>query len=149
VKRSIDHPLESNKNNIEGTLNVLWAAAKNNVQRVVCASSSSVYGDTNVLPIHEEMLSNPLSPYAITKYTGELYCRFFSSLYQLETVSLRYFNIFGPFQDLSSSYSAVIPQFISKMLNHQAPIIHGDGSQTRDFCYIDNVVPEFLFAGVY
>lgn len=146
VKRSVDNPLASNSNNIDGTLNVLWASLKNNVQRVVCASSSSIYGDTVVLPKHEGMLPNPLSPYALTKYTTELYCRLFSNLYQLETLSLRYFNVFGPFQDPSSPYSAVIPQFIARMLLNKPPIIHGDGNQTRDFCYIDNVVEANLLA---
>jgi len=127
-------------------LNILFAAREEKVKRVIYASSSSIYGDTPTLPKHEEMLSHPLSPYALQKYIGEQYCRLFYQLYGLETVSLRYFNIFGPKQDPNSVYSAVIPKFIDAFLQGSPPIIFGDGEQSRDFTYIENVVQANLLA---
>jgi nucleoside-diphosphate-sugar epimerase len=146
VQRSVEDPLTSNAVNVEGTLNVLLAARDERVKRVIYASSSSIYGDTPTLPKQEEMPPNPLSPYALQKYIGEHYCRLFSQLYSLETVSLRYFNIFGPKQDPNSIYSAVIPRFIDAMLEGHSLIIFGDGEQSRDFTYIDNVVQANLLA---
>jgi nucleoside-diphosphate-sugar epimerase len=131
---------------VEGTLNVLLAARDERVRRVIYASSSSIYGDAPALPKQEEMPPDPLSPYALQKYIGEHYCRLFSHLYGLETVSLRYFNVFGPKQDPNSIYSAVIPKFIDALLEGHPPIIFGDGEQSRDFTYIDNVVQANLFA---
>ncbi len=146
VARSVKDPLLSNAANVEGTLNVLIAARDAGVPRVVFASSSSVYGDTPTLPKVETMLPGPLSPYAVTKLTGEQYLKVFHHLYGLETVALRYFNVFGPRQDPSSDYAAVIPLFVSLMARGQAPTIHGDGTQSRDFTYIDNVVQANLLA---
>ena len=146
VQRSVEDPLTSNSVNVEGTLNVLLAARDAGVKRFVYASSCAVYGDDPIIPKREEMAPNPLSPYALQKYIGEEYCRLFSQLYRLETVSLRYFNIFGPKQDPTSIYSAVIPKFISAMLEDHPPIIFGDGEQSRDFTYIDNVVQANLLA---
>ncbi len=140
VFRSIQEPLLVNEVNIGGTLNVLFAAKENKVKRVVYASSSSVYGDTPVLPKKEDFKPSPLSPYALTKLTGEYYCKIFHNVYGLETVSLRYFNVFGPHQDPSSEYSAVIPKFISIIMKGESPTVYGDGLQTRDFSYVDNVV---------
>ena len=140
VPRSIVDPLTSNDVNVNGTLNVLAAAKNNNVWRVVCASSSSVYGDTPELPKHEGMTLNPLSPYAVTKLTGEKYVKVFADIYGMETVALRYFNVFGPKQDPDSQYSAVIPKFITAMLQGNQPVIFGDGEQSRDFTYISNVI---------
>jgi len=146
VPRSIMDPVLSNHVNIGGTVNLLQAAVKNSVSRFVYAASSSAYGNTEQLPKRETMDANPLSPYAISKYTGELYCKIFYDIYGLETISLRYFNVFGPRQNPYSEYSAVIPKFISLMLNNNRPIIYGDGSQSRDFTYIDNVVLANLLA---
>jgi nucleoside-diphosphate-sugar epimerase len=146
VQRSIEDPETSNAVNVGGTLNILLAAKEIGVKRVVYASSSSIYGDTPTLPKHEEMPSNPLSPYALQKYIGERYCRLFYQLYGLDTISLRYFNIFGPKQDPNSLYSAVIPKFIDALLHGHAPIIFGDGEQSRDFTYIENVVQANLLA---
>ena len=146
VQRSVEDPLGSNEVNGGGTLNILFAAREEKVIRVIYASSSSIYGDTPTLPKHEEMPSNPLSPYALQKYIGEQYCRLFYQLYDLETVSLRYFNIFGPRQDPNSIYSAVIPKFIDALLQGSPPIIFGDGEQSRDFTYIENVVQANLLA---
>ncbi|MDD5492206.1 MAG: SDR family oxidoreductase [bacterium] len=146
VARSVADPATSNKVNIEGTLNVLLAARDHKVKRLVYAASSSVYGDTPTLPKVETMASNPLSPYATTKLAGELYCRNFSKIFDLETVCLRYFNVFGPKQDPASFYSAVIPKFISSMLRGESPHINGDGRQSRDFTYIDNVVSANILA---
>jgi UDP-glucose 4-epimerase len=142
----VEDPLGSNAVNGGGTLNILFAATEEKVKRVIYASSSSIYGDTPTLPKHEEMLSHPLSPYALQKYTGEQYCRLFYELYGLETVSLRYFNIFGPKQDPNSIYSAVIPKFIDALLQGSPPVIFGDGEQSRDFTYIENVVQANLLA---
>ena len=146
VQRSVEDPETSNAVNVGGTLNILLAAKKTGVKRVIYASSSSVYGDTPSLPKHEEMPSNPLSPYALQKYIGEQYCRLFYQLYGLEAVSLRYFNIFGPKQDPNSIYSAVIPKFIDALIQGRPPIIFGDGEQSRDFTYIENVVQANLLA---
>jgi UDP-glucose 4-epimerase len=146
VQRSVEDPLISNSVNAEGTLNVLFAARDAGAKRVIYAASSSVYGDTPTLPKREEMPPNPLSPYGLQKYIGEQYCRLFFQLYGLETVSLRYFNIFGPRQDPASIYSAVIPKFISALIEGRSPVIFGDGKQSRDFTYIDNVVRANLLA---
>jgi len=140
VQRSVEDPLGSNSVNVGGTLNVLLASRENGVKRVMYASSSSIYGDTPTLPKKEGMPPAPLSPYALQKYVGEQYCRLFYELYGLETVSLRYFNIFGPRQDPNSIYSAVIPKFIDALLKSQSPIVFGDGEQSRDFTYVENVV---------
>ncbi|MEW6376172.1 MAG: SDR family oxidoreductase [Thermodesulfobacteriota bacterium] len=146
VQRSVEDPLTSNSVNVEGTLNILLAAREEGVKRVIYASSSSVYGDTPTLPKREEMPPHPLSPYALQKYIGEQYSQLFFQLYGLETVSLRYFNIFGPKQDPASIYSAVIPRFIDALLDGRSPIVFGDGEQSRDFTYIDNVVEANLLA---
>ena len=146
VQRSVEDPLGSHTVNVGGTLNVLLAARDAKVKRVMYASSSSIYGDTPTLPKREDMSPTPLSPYALQKYTGEQYCRLFSQLYGLETVSLRYFNIFGPRQDPNSVYSAVIPRFIDALLHRRSPIVYGDGEQSRDFTYIDNVVQANVLA---
>jgi len=146
VQRSVEDPETSNAVNVGGTLNILLAAREEGVKRVIYASSSSIYGDTPTLPKHEEMPSHPLSPYALQKYIGEQYCRLFYQLYGLETISLRYFNIFGPKQDPNSLYSAVIPKFIDALLKGSPPTIFGDGEQSRDFTYIENVVQANLLA---
>ncbi len=148
VARSVREPWQSHDHNSSGTLNVLLAARDAGVERVVYAASSSAYGDTAVLPKSEALPPNPLSPYAVTKYTGELYCRVFYQLYGLETVALRYFNVFGPRQDPLSEYAAVIPRFITGLLSGEAPVIYGDGEQTRDFTYVDNVVQANLLAAI-
>jgi nucleoside-diphosphate-sugar epimerase len=146
VPRSVADPVTTHQANITGTLNVLLAARDANVQRVVFTSSSSVYGDTPVLPKREDMNPGPLSPYAVHKITGEYYSRIFYRLYGLETVALRYFNVFGPRQDPQSQYSAVIPRFITAILRDESPIIFGDGQQTRDFTHVENVVAANLAA---
>jgi nucleoside-diphosphate-sugar epimerase len=146
VQRSVEDPLNSNSVNVEGTLNILIGARDARVKKVIYASSSSIYGDTPTLPKKENMPPNPLSPYALQKYVGEQYCRLFFQLYGLETLSLRYFNIFGPKQDPTSIYSAVIPRFIDALIKGGPPIIFGDGEQSRDFTYIDNVVQANLLA---
>src|SRR4030042_973727 len=146
VQRSVEDPAMSNAVNVGGTLNILLAAREKRVRRVMYAASSSVYGDTPTLPKHEEMPPNPLSPYALQKHVGEQYCRLFYQLYGLETISLRYFNIFGPKQDPNSLYSAVIPKFIDALVSNRPPVIYGDGEQSRDFTYIDNVVQANLLA---
>ena len=140
VPRSIDDPITTNEVNINGTLNVLKASYENKVRRVVYAASSSAYGDTAVLPKKEDMIPSPLSPYAVSKLTGEYYCRVFTNVYGLETVSLRYFNIFGPRQDPNSTYAAVVPRFITALLKGESPTVYGDGEQSRDFTYIENVI---------
>jgi len=140
VPRSVKDPMASNEANVTGTLNILWAAKECGVRRVVYAASSSVYGDTEVLPKHENMTPHPLSPYAVTKHVGELYCSVFDQLYGLSCIGLRYFNVFGPRQDPKSQYAAVVPLFITKYLQGEAPVIDGDGEQSRDFTYVANVV---------
>jgi len=146
VPRSIEDPAESNDINVNGTLNVLLAARDEGVERFVYASSSSVYGNSATLPKSEDMHTQPISPYAINKLTGELYAHAFHSLYGLPTVSLRYFNVFGPGQNPDSAYAAVVPLFISAMAKDQPATVHGDGEQSRDFCYVDNVVSANLLA---
>lgn len=146
VPRSIKDPFTTNQVNINGTLNVLIAAKDTGVKKVIYASSSSVYGDTPTLPKLESMIPNPLSPYAITKLTGEYYCQVFSDVFHLPTVALRYFNVYGPRQDPASEYAAVIPKFITSVMNKQPPIIYGDGEQTRDFTYIDDVIQANILA---
>jgi nucleoside-diphosphate-sugar epimerase len=146
VPRSIADPVASLETNINGTQNVLLAARDAGVRRVVYASSSSVYGDTPTLPKREDMPTNPLSPYAVQKLTGELLCGVFTRIYGLETVALRYFNVFGPRQDPTSEYAAVIPRFLRAILESKRPIVFGDGKQTRDFTYIANVVKANLLA---
>jgi nucleoside-diphosphate-sugar epimerase len=146
VPRSVADPVAPNEANVTGTLNVLWAAKEAGVRRVIYAASSSVYGDTEELPKHEGMVPRPLSPYAVSKHVGELYCAVFDRLYGLSTLGLRYFNVFGPRQDPQSQYAAVVPLFITRLLRGEAPLIHGDGGQSRDFTYIRNVVEANLAA---
>ena len=146
VPRSVGDPITSNEVNVVGTLNILNAAKEAKVRRIVYASSSSCYGDLAQLPKTEDMLPNPLSPYAVSKLAAEKYCQVFYKLYNLETVSVRYFNVFGPRQDPTSQYSAVIPKFISIMMRGKAPVIYGDGEQSRDFTYVQNVVEANLQA---
>jgi nucleoside-diphosphate-sugar epimerase len=146
VPRSIDDPTSSQQVNTQGTLNVLLAAKANDVKRVVYASSSSVYGDSEVLPKVETMTPNPKSPYAAAKLGGEQYCLIFSEVYGLPTTSLRYFNVFGPRQDPNSQYAAVVPIFVTSLIKQKRPTIYGDGEQSRDFTYIDNVVAANLAA---
>jgi UDP-glucose 4-epimerase len=146
VPRSIQDPLTTNAANVIGTLNVLLAARDSGVRRVVFASSSSVYGANEELPKREDMPALPVSPYAVGKLTGEGYCRSFSAVYGLETVALRYFNVFGPRQNLLSQYAAVVPNFIRAALTGQRPVVHGDGEQSRDFTYVENVVEANLKA---
>lgn len=140
VPRSINDPITTNQVNIDGFLNMLTVARDNKVKRFVYAASSSTYGDSVGLPKVEEKIGNPLSPYAITKYVNELYAKVFGDLYGLETIGLRYFNVFGKNQDPNGAYAAVFPKFIKLLIEHQSPIIHGDGTQSRDFTYIANVV---------
>ena len=140
VARSVADPRASLSVNVDGTLNVLLAARDAGVRRLVYASSSSVYGDTPVLPKHEEMPVSPRSPYAAAKLAGEAYCRAFATVYPLETVSLRFFNVFGPRQDPASQYAAVVPRFVTRMLAGEPAEVTGDGRQTRDFTYVANAV---------
>ncbi|MDR3725754.1 MAG: SDR family oxidoreductase [Terracidiphilus sp.] len=146
VPRSVADPVATNQNCVDATLNVLVAARAAGVRRVVYAGSSSAYGDTPTLPKHEEMLPNPISPYAVAKLAGEQYMHAFSRVYGLETVVLRYFNVFGPYQDPTSHYSGVLAKFCRKMLAGEQATIFGDGEQSRDFTYIDNVVHANLLA---
>jgi UDP-glucose 4-epimerase len=146
VVRSVDDPGFTHETNLTGTLNVLLAARDCGVKKVVFSSSSAVYGDEPTLPKREQMPPVPLSPYAVSKLAGEYYCSVFSELFGLKTVSLRYFNVFGPRQDPMSEYAAVIPKFITRLLNQQAPLIFGDGKQTRDFVYVKDVVQANLLA---
>jgi nucleoside-diphosphate-sugar epimerase len=146
VPRSVTDPITSNRANIDATLNVLVAARDAGVRRVVYAGSSSAYGDMPTLPKREDMPTDPLSPYALQKLVGEQYLRLFTRLYGLETVTIRYFNVFGPRQDPSSAYSGVISLFAMRMLEGRAPTIQGDGGQTRDFTYVANVVDGVLRA---
>ncbi|MCD6455484.1 MAG: SDR family oxidoreductase [Methanophagales archaeon] len=146
VPRSVKDPIASNNANINGTLNVLVAAKDCDVKKVVYASSSSVYGDTPELPKREDMTPNPLSPYAVTKLLGEYYCNVFNDIYGLKTVSLRYFNVYGPRQDPYSDYAAVIPKFINRVSENKPPVIYGDGEQTRDFTFVKDVVKANVLA---
>lgn len=146
VQRSVIDPLTTNRSNIDGTLAVLVAARDCGVRRVVFASSSAVYGDSPELPKRESSIPRPMSPYAVTKLVGEQYCRVFYEIYGLECVSLRYFNVFGPGQDPASEYAAVIPKFIDAVLSGSRPVVYGDGEQTRDFVYVDDVVRANILA---
>jgi UDP-glucose 4-epimerase len=146
VARSVADPFASHAVNVDGTLNVLSASLQAGVRRVVYASSSSVYGNTATLPKHEQMMLATLSPYAASKLAGEAYCRAFTHVYGLETVSLRFFNVFGPRQDPTSPYAAVIPRFLSSMLAGNSPEVYGDGKQSRDFTFVANAVQACLAA---
>ncbi len=146
VPQSVIDPLRSNEVNITGTLKVLEAAKKCGVKKLIFSSSSAVYGETESLPLNEKNPINPLSPYAVTKATGELYCKVYSDIYDLPTIALRYFNVFGPKQDPDSQYAAVIPIFIDKILKNQRPVIYGDGEQTRDFVNVKQVVDANILA---
>ncbi|MFY8213518.1 MAG: SDR family oxidoreductase [Flavobacterium sp.] len=140
VPRSIHDPITSNEVNVSGFLNMLVAARDEKVKRFVYAASSSTYGDSASLPKVEDVIGKPLSPYAITKYVNELYADIFSKTYGLETIGLRYFNVFGPKQDPNGAYAAVIPKFVMQFMKYESPIINGDGNYSRDFTYIDNVI---------
>lgn len=140
VPRSIKDPLTSNEVNVNGFLNMLWAAKEAGVKRFIYAASSSTYGDSEALPKVEDVIGKPLSPYAITKYVNELYAEIFSNTYGIETIGLRYFNVFGRRQDPNGAYAAVIPLFVKQLMNHESPVINGAGDFSRDFTYIDNVI---------
>ena len=146
VPRSVAEPLRTNSVNLDGTLRVLESARRAGVRRVVYAASSSAYGNTRVLPKVETMPAMPRSPYALQKYAGETYCRLYTELYGLETVALRYFNVYGPRQDPASEYSAVIPRFLTACLKGEAPLVFGDGEQSRDFVFVEDVVRANLLA---
>jgi nucleoside-diphosphate-sugar epimerase len=146
VPRSVEEPRQTHVASVDGTFSLLVAARDKGVRRVVYAASSSAYGDQPTLPKVEHMLPDPLSPYAVAKLVGEYYCQVFTRVYGLETVSLRYFNVFGPRQDPGSQYSGVVSRFISSLLSGERPVIYGDGEQSRDFTYIDNVVAANLSA---
>ena len=146
VPRSIDDPITTNEVNISGFLNMLVAARDAKVKRFVYAASSSTYGDSQTLPKVEDVIGKPLSPYAVTKFVNELYADVFSRTYGMETIGLRYFNVFGKRQDPDGAYAAVIPLFVKKLINHESPVINGDGEYSRDFTYIDNVVQMNLLA---
>ena len=140
VPRSINDPATTNDVNVSGFLNMLIAARDANVKRFVYAASSSTYGDSEALPKVEEVIGKPLSPYAITKYVNELYADIFSKTYGIETIGLRYFNVFGRKQDPNGAYAAVIPKFVMQLMSHESPVVNGDGTFSRDFTYIDNVI---------
>jgi len=146
VPKSIEDPVKSNDVNVNGTLNVLVAARDNNVKKVVFASSCSVYGDTPTLPKHEDMIPRPISPYSVNKLIGEYYCSVFTKVYGLKTAALRYFNVYGPRQDPKGDYAAVIPRFINMFLKNKPPVIYGDGEQTRDLIYVNDVVNANIIA---
>jgi len=146
VQRSVEDPIRSNNANINGTLNILIASRDAKIKKFVYAASSSAYGENPQLPKKEDQPSLPISPYALTKYVGERYCQIFWKLYGLQTICLRYFNVFGPNQDPNSQYSAVIPKFITSLLKKEKIIIYGDGEQSRDFTFVDNVVDLNLLA---
>ena len=146
VPRSVAEPIRTNRVNVDGTLNVLECARRAGVRRVVCAASSSAYGDTEELPKIETMPPNPRSPYALQKYAGEVYCRLYHELYGLETVALRYFNVFGPRQDPKSEYAAVVPRFATACLRDEPATINGDGEQSRDFTFVADTVRANLLA---
>ena len=146
VPRSIKDPITSNDVNVSGFLNMLVAARDNKVKRVVYAASSSTYGDSESMPKVEDIIGKPLSPYAITKYVNELYADIFSKAYGLETIGLRYFNVFGRKQDPNGAYAAVIPKFVSQLMAGESPVINGDGNYSRDFTYIDNVIQANLLS---
>ena len=146
VPRSIKDPITSNDVNVSGFLNMLVAARDNGVKRFVYAASSSTYGDSESMPKVEDIIGKPLSNYAITKYVNELYANIFSKTYGLETIGLRYFNVFGRKQDPNGAYAAVIPKFVSQLMNGESPVINGDGNYSRDFTYIDNVIQANLLS---
>ena len=146
VPRSIKDPITSNDVNVSGFLNMLLAARDNGVKRFVFAASSSTYGDSKSMPKVEDIIGKPLSPYAITKYVNELYADIFSKTYGLETIGLRYFNVFGRKQDPNGAYAAVIPKFVSQLMKGESPVINGDGNYSRDFTYIDNVIQANLLS---
>lgn len=146
VPRSIADPLTTHEVNISGFLNMLMAVKNSQVKRMVYAASSSTYGDSTALPKVENKIGNPLSPYAVTKYVNELYADVFARTYQMELIGLRYFNVFGPGQDPQGAYAAVIPKFVDQLLNHQSPVINGDGSYSRDFTFVENVVQANMLA---
>lgn len=140
VPRSINDPITSNEVNVSGFLNMLTASRNAKVKRFIYAASSSTYGDSEALPKREDVIGKPLSPYAVTKYVNELYADVFSKTYGIETIGLRYFNVFGRNQDPNGAYAAVIPKFVAQFLNHESPVINGDGEFSRDFTYVDNVI---------
>ncbi|MGC9516131.1 MAG: SDR family oxidoreductase [Methanomicrobiales archaeon] len=140
VPLSIEDPLRCNQVNVTGTLKLLNAAKEAHIKKLVFASSSAVYGETSKLPVKENLPYNPISPYAVSKIAGEIYCNVFNQIYGLPTICLRYFNVFGPRQDPDSQYAAVIPKFIEALLSNKSPVIYGDGQQTRDFIFVDHVV---------
>jgi UDP-N-acetylglucosamine 4-epimerase len=146
VPRSITDPITTNEVNISGFLNMLVAVKESNVKRMVYAASSSTYGDSRELPKLEHKIGNPLSPYAVTKYVNELYANVFASTYQMELIGLRYFNVFGQRQDPNGAYAAVIPKFVDQLLNHQSPVINGDGNHSRDFTFVENVIQANILA---
>ncbi len=146
VTKSIEDPIKSNNVNVNGTLNVLVAARDNDIQKVVFASSCSVYGDSPILPKKEDMMPYPISPYSVNKLISEYYCRVFTEVYGLKTVSLRYFNVYGPRQDPKGDYAAVIPKFIFMALNNKPLVIYGNGKQTRDFIYIKDIIEANIIA---
>ena len=146
VSRSVDDPQTSHQSNVTGTLNILLAARDSGVSKVISASSSSVYGDNPILPLKEDMLPSPQSPYAVTKLAGEYYCHAFHQVYALPTISLRYFNVYGPRQDPESQYAAVVPRFIGHVSQGSPPVIFGDGEQTRDFTFVKDVVAANILA---
>lgn len=146
VPRSVEFPFEANEVNVTGTLGMLLAARDAGARRFIYSASSAAYGETPTLPKIESMSPQPVSPYAVSKLAGEYYCSCFARVYGMETISLRYFNVFGPRQDPNSQYAAAIPAFVTRMIRGQRPIIFGDGEQSRDFCYIDNVVSANLLS---
>ena len=146
VPRSIDNPLANHETNLTGTLNVLLASRDNGIKKVVFASSAAVYGDTDMLPTHEDVFPKPLSPYAVSKLAAEYYCRVFKEVYGLSYTCLRYFNVYGPRQDPNSQYAAAIPRFIARTRGNTSPIIYGDGEQTRDFVFVKDVVAANILA---
>lgn len=150
VKKSVENPAHVHEVNVNGTLNILEAARKNNVRKVVLSASAAAYGDNPVFPKKETMLPEPLSPYAVSKIAGEMYCSVYAHLYNIKCVSLRYFNVFGPRQDPNGEYAAVIPKFTEKITRGESPTVFGDGNQTRDFVYVKDVANANLLAmGVY
>jgi UDP-glucose 4-epimerase len=146
VPRSVEDPATTHKHCVDATFTLLLASRDAGIRRFVYAASSSAYGDSETLPKVETMVNNPMSPYAVGKLVGEHYCKVFSSVFGLETISLRYFNVFGPYQDPASQYAAAIPAFVTSILNDERPTIYGDGEQSRDFAYIDNVVEANLLS---
>jgi UDP-N-acetylglucosamine/UDP-N-acetylgalactosamine 4-epimerase len=146
VPRSIKDPITTHEVNISGFVNMLMAVKESSVKRMVYAASSSTYGDSKALPKVEDKIGNPLSPYAVTKYVNELYANVFAKTFAMELIGLRYFNVFGPRQDPNGAYAAVIPRFVNQLLNHQSPVINGDGNHSRDFTFVENVVQANMLA---